>query len=73
MIYPDTVGFEHPDFTETDLPMLRSALASALGPLTTAERVAVASVNPSVSALTRRISIARDQVNGLLEGLQHRF
>lgn len=73
MMYPETVGFEHPDFTEVDLPAIRSSLALALGQLDTAQRVATASVNPSMSALKGRIGSARNMVNALLNNLQYRY
>jgi len=72
-IYPDTSEFEHPEFTEADLPALRTHLENAAQQLELALRLTTHTSNHNLRAWQSRIANLRHGVHGLLNQLRHRF
>ena len=73
MDFGDTSEFSHPDFTETDLPAIRTHLAQALAQLDRAVHVASNTTNGNIKALVPRLPELRDTNHQLLNTLNRRF
>lgn len=73
MDFGDASEFSHPDFTETDLPAIKTHLAQALAQLDRAVHVASHTSNGNVTALVPRLRGVRDTAHQLLNTLNRRF
>lgn len=73
MDFGDTSEFSHPDFTETDLPSIKTHLAQALAQLDRAVHVASNTSNGNIKALAPRLRGVRDTAHQLLNTLNRRF
>ena len=69
----DTSGFDHPEFTEADLPAIRSQLAAALQKLEAALAVANGSSNSNAVGIRPKIQGLRNSTLTLIQSLTGRF
>ena len=72
-IFGDTTEFYHPEFTEEDLPAVRTHLAMALEQIEKSVNVASNTKNGNVRGLEIRLRGLRDSAHLILNTLDRRF
>jgi len=70
--FGDTTAFDHPSFTEQDLPAIRTHLALAVAQLDRAVDVSGRSTNGNMKALLSRLRGLRDAASQLLNTIDRR-